>query len=368
MSTAKERVLYLDVARTMALLLIVLNHVVNRTFDIYSEPYLEYETMPHYMSFIKALTSILSRVGVPLFLMITGAIMLNRTYKGVDALYTFYRKNWLGILITSEIWTFILYWTVVYVEHPEWYTADGIKDLLLNLLSTMLFINQTRVDSMWYIPMILAVYMMIPIFANAIRTLSLKAFIIPGIFIVLSTMVFPYISKHLLVFGIKRSYNLAIRSANLFSFYALYMLVGYWVSQRGLCHRGTSFLRGVAITAVMLTAGYQYWLNTKESGFVLNYDFFMYLPIAAVVFELIRRRFEGRVNRDNIFTYVSNRAFAVYFIHVAVIGTLKRILPLVENHQIFYMIYLGVGSILISFGITRILSLNKWAKKWMLYM
>ena len=51
----------------------------------------------------KALLTVASRYGVPLFLMITGALILRKRFETAEDVRRFYRHNWLSLLITSEI-------------------------------------------------------------------------------------------------------------------------------------------------------------------------------------------------------------------------------------------------------------------------
>lgn len=71
--SAKKRTLYLDVARVAAIVSISLNHAVNRTFQNYQGQQEEFLAIPLASSVVKVLFTIFSKLGVPLFLMISGA-------------------------------------------------------------------------------------------------------------------------------------------------------------------------------------------------------------------------------------------------------------------------------------------------------
>ncbi len=81
MNTNKEDInseRWLDCARTIAIVLVTFNHAVNRGFS--SQPYEEYLLRTHMITMIHAILNVMSRMGVPLFLMITGALLLKRDY------------------------------------------------------------------------------------------------------------------------------------------------------------------------------------------------------------------------------------------------------------------------------------------------
>ncbi len=56
-----------------------------------------------------------SHLGVPLFLMISGALLLEKRIKDENDIRRFYRHNLLGLVITSEIWYFLMFWFRVFV-------------------------------------------------------------------------------------------------------------------------------------------------------------------------------------------------------------------------------------------------------------
>lgn len=58
----------------------------------------------------------------------------------------------------------------------------------------MLFIDQRTFETMWYIPMILAVYLLIPIFALTLKKVSLKAFSIALAIVFIDTMIIPNVN------------------------------------------------------------------------------------------------------------------------------------------------------------------------------
>ena len=108
--SAKKRTLYLDVARVAAIVSISLNHAVNRTFQNYQGQQEEFLAIPLASSVVKVLFTIFSKLGVPLFLMISGALLLNKRMDGPEDVKKFYKHNLLPLLITAEIWYAIMYW------------------------------------------------------------------------------------------------------------------------------------------------------------------------------------------------------------------------------------------------------------------
>lgn len=100
----KPRILYLDAARCLAVALIALNHAVNRTWNNYHGVQEEFAAIGLPSTVLKAMLTVASHVGVPLFLMITGALILRKRFETKEDLRRFYLHNWLDLLITGEIW------------------------------------------------------------------------------------------------------------------------------------------------------------------------------------------------------------------------------------------------------------------------
>ena len=68
---------YLDIARTIAIISISLNHAVNRTYDNYFGQMAEFLESSYLSSLLKSVATVFSHLGVPLLLMISGALLLN---------------------------------------------------------------------------------------------------------------------------------------------------------------------------------------------------------------------------------------------------------------------------------------------------
>ena len=68
----KQRIFWLDLARTFAVISISLNHAVNRSYHIHVDQMSEFLSIPLASTLFKTVIYVFSRIGVPLFLMISG--------------------------------------------------------------------------------------------------------------------------------------------------------------------------------------------------------------------------------------------------------------------------------------------------------
>ena len=79
---------------------------------------------------------------------------------------------------------------------------EGGAAVLRGLVKTLLFVDQVRFDSMWYVPMILTVYLMIPLLAVFLRQRQLRpALLPPALLLFWTAMLFPALNAWLQMFG-----------------------------------------------------------------------------------------------------------------------------------------------------------------------
>ena len=122
---------YLDIARAIAIISISMNHAVNRTYDNYFGQMEEFLESSYLSSLLKSVATVFSHLGVPLFLMISGALLLHKRMETADDVKRFYRHNLWELFITTEIWYFIMYWFIFFEDISTGYWEEGLAGTLL---------------------------------------------------------------------------------------------------------------------------------------------------------------------------------------------------------------------------------------------
>lgn len=122
------------------------NHAISRVFDNYVNQQLEFMNQPWFTQMFKSIVTTFSWLGVPIFLMISGILILNKSFETKEDIIHFYKKSWLPLVVLTELWSILgyIYITLIFNNNPitmEWFT---------NLLKTLLFINKIEFGSMWY--------------------------------------------------------------------------------------------------------------------------------------------------------------------------------------------------------------------------
>lgn len=326
MKTGQKRMFYLDLARVIAILSITLNHAVNRSYRNYSGQMAEYLAIPLASTVFKTVITIFSRIGVPLFLMITGVLILNKKMDDGKDIKRFYKHNLLSLLITTEIWYFLMYWFLII-------GSNGIADkgwpaVIGGMFSTMLFQNQTTLGSMWYMPMILCVYTTLPFVVMAKDKLvgaKEKILYLPLVLLFLIAMVLPWVNDLFSVLGLDR-FSSPLGEHYFFSFYYIYIIVGYLVGRGALDKLSTPVVTAVAAGSFLICCGYQLWAYAQYADYLIGYNFPLLPVCAGFLFELVRRGARKAQKIEKPITCISRIAFGIYFVHIVIMTALVEVL------------------------------------------
>ena len=324
---SKNRIFWLDAARAIAIISVTFNHALSRSFAIYSGTYDEFQRMTAAGSFIKALLFIFSRLGVPLFLMITGALLMDRDYENPGTTERFMRHNWWPLLRITLLWLTIMYGYFMLAK-SSYLRAEGIVSCLIHYVSTILFINPTTMGSMWYMPMILCVYLMIPIMSLALKKLGARYLAIPLGLVFLSAMVVPDISTLFNILGYKGELVLSLSYSYLFTYYILFVFAGYGISRGLLDGLGDVLVAALATASLLAMSAFQCWTYTTGSDYAVGYSETGIFLTAVFLFELIRRKAEqaaGPALRRHVM-YLAEISFGIYFVHICIMHGLKLFL------------------------------------------
>lgn len=135
---SKNRIEWIDFVRAIAILTVLYVHATDGIYIISSNTILNYNIYSRIFNFASLY---IGRIGAPFFLMITGYLLLDRTYNDKDV-RNFWRKNCKEIIIVTIIWT------IIYALCLQFITVNS-HQISLNESGTLFF------SHMWYMPMIL---------------------------------------------------------------------------------------------------------------------------------------------------------------------------------------------------------------------
>lgn len=158
MQTQKIRDSRLDLIRSIALLMIITVHTWSlgrvTAFPLIAVCY-----------------NVFSGCGVPLFVMVSGALMLSRP---IPDLHKFYRHRFLRILVPFFIWSFIVY--VLSALLGKYDDIHSVGDALLAYFPRLM---QNRInEAYWFVQMILLLYILTPMLRWTIEHLSMHHLVV----------------------------------------------------------------------------------------------------------------------------------------------------------------------------------------------
>lgn len=271
-----ERLIFIDFARSCAILCVILCHVVELAYVLF-----EYNLPP--MNIISEFTIFatftLGRLGVPLFLFISGYLLLGRNYE-TEGTLLFWKTNWLHLFLTTELWIVLLYIVACLSGKQLFHFFTLVKQLF--------FLESCSYSHMWYMPMILGVYLFLPFIALVLQKIKLHILLFPGI--ITFTFLFILPTANVIFTSLGHS---ALRTSLSLDFsggiYGFYLILGFLVSQGVFRRIRTSLLWLMGASTFIGTVLLQVFSYHNFQPYNVWYDCGLLLICALCIFEVFSR-------------------------------------------------------------------------------
>lgn len=349
-NSTNKRIEWIDLARATAILLVVLCHACESFYSFELE---HFSTYPLYTKFSAMCMHTLGRWGVPLFLMISGYLMLDRHYDS-DRCAHFWRHNWLRLVACTAIW--------IVINDVFRYLAENVRISIPYLIEKELYmVNISDMGHMWYMPMIVGLYLMLPFIANGLRSIDIRYLRMPMIVYMIVSFVYPAMGV------VAKSFNLGTYGQQLaagFSggVYGLYMILGYMIKKNELKKIPGIFLGALVLASLMGGIGLQLFAYAHGYQYDIWYNDLSLVLCAICLFELFSRI--RRVAWHDFIRFLARYSFAVYLIHNLVCrlihGSLAA-LPCAQWGKVLLMWGIAVFvSYLLAAALNRIPKLGKY--------
>lgn len=297
----------LDIIRCVAILFVVLNHSVESYFN-----FLDNDILVSTDSFRDSGSLILytfGRLGVPLFLFITGYLLLHRDFDKPGAIKHFWIHNLLSLIVTWEIWLILYNFFLAYLN-------DTVFDVNM-WIRQMLFVDEIKITHNWYITMIIAVYFFLPFIAKGIKNVA-KPYLYIMLGVCIATLfVVPSINIFFSTFEID-ILNLRASPVFIATFPVTYILAGhlfYLNKDKVRIPTGLRVLLDIVVFLVSfaLTVYFQVFFHKNDNPYMLWYTFFALFPATCCLFDLMLmiplKRNIGIIKR------ISICSFGIYLVH-----------------------------------------------------
>jgi len=159
---AGKRLAWIDWCRAFAICSVLLCYTTERVYSLNLPQFADYSILRQVFS-LSLFT--VGRLGVPIFFFMSGYLLLDRAYD-FESTKRFYRRNLVGLVLTTEIWI------VIYNLFNAYFYGRTINvDVLIR---NMLFLEPTQMSHMWYMPVIIGIYFFLPFAANAVQHMDDK--------------------------------------------------------------------------------------------------------------------------------------------------------------------------------------------------
>lgn len=331
MNESKKRIEWIDIARALAIICVVFNHSIEVTYD-----YAIADVMRGYSIASKLFAYMgytLGRVGVPFFLMISGALLLTRDWNK-DNCIRFWKKNWLRLLICTEIW-WIIYDIFIFFWGEEPIT---IQDVVKNIL----FIKPVDFLHVWYMNRILGLYILIPFVAMVLNKIDLKLLIFPFVIYFFYSFVVPVLSLISKVTG-GESFVSELSLGFSGGTYGLYLVMGFLLVKLDLDKIKNIWLILASSVFFVLTVCFEIWCVSNGYGYKLWYDNGLLFGISIPLFILLSR-IKGLPKILNSFGQsVAKHSFGIYLLHELVLrGVIQFVNENVFSHSLCTVIRFAI--------------------------
>ena len=243
----KNRIFYLDQIRASAILLVILCHIVREYCKIRPAGSLGWSSVAIFID--------LGVIGVPLFLMISGALLLNRDYKLGD----FLKRRFIRILIPFIFWALIFPICLAMINKKDIFS---VVELFLS-------------NQYWFVWMLIGAYLFLPVINSFIKEYKIKGveyFLVIWLFtIILNT------------FGLYPFHNLEL---SYFAAYIGFIVLGYYLTNKEFKIKKNHMVWiGMLLFIVFTIINIMYTLTNSKMGVISNkaIDYYHYKTIVVVL-------------------------------------------------------------------------------------
>ena len=333
----KKRILYFDCLRIFATFAVMILHIGAQNWRHVSVTSYEWQIFNFYDSIV--------RWSVPVFVMISGALFLNRN----DSLGKIYRKNILRLILSFIFWS-ITYAFISYIQ------GSDLRSVLLQMVKGHYH--------MWFLYMIIGLYLIVPLVKKIVESKLLTryflvlalvfSFIIPQLIAIIALWNEEFSSVANLIVG-KISFHFTVG-------YVGYFVLGYYLSKEELSVkiRKSIFiccLLGFAVT-ILGSSYVSVFLEQPTELFYGNFTLNVMFESVGV-FLFFRYNICKIAISDKMEKFIlklSKYSFGMYMVHAMVIEQLNKILGLntLTINPLFSVPIIGIIVFVISGGISYV--------------
>jgi surface polysaccharide O-acyltransferase-like enzyme len=293
---------WIDLVRVVAVFQVVLIHLSYVLF------FKEDVSSPNWVA--ANFYSSISRMGVPLFFMVSGCLLLGKS----EPVPEFFRKRFVKVGIPTLFWSAAyLLWSV------EAYTNGRMSPLgiVLSMLKAM-YLGDVEIH-LWFLYILIGIYLAVPILRVYISTASRKDLIyFVGLWFI-ATSLFELAHR---ILGNPTALVIPVVTGYVGYFVMGYLLVDFDIDQRSRLFAGLGCLLAIAVTFFGTN------LLSAKAGPIDAYFYSYFSPptvLASICGFFLLKDLGGRLGRvGKIVKVVSATSFGIFLIHIFVVELLRK--------------------------------------------
>ena len=356
----KNRIIYFDYLRVMAMISVVLLHVSGQNWGAFNGRSLTWNILNFYDAIV--------RWGVPVFIMISGSLFLSNEAD----IKKIYQKNIFRLLVVYFSWSIVYAFIIPIVKAVllESYVIS-FKEILYNT------VGGEYQYHMWFLPMIIGLYICVPLIGEIVKSPKATVY-----FLVLS-FVFTFLIPQAVNISndfvggmfaeIVNKINTVIfknMNVQLVFGYSFYFVLGYLMNNTELskAHRFIIYGLGAVgfLSTILLNAVIAWKTDVPCATYYSNYSINVMLETVAIYTWFKYRRYENEVLNKLVFA-LSKYSLGVYLVHVFILFLLDSF----EINSFTLSPFVSVPlisaiAIIVSFFVSWLLAKVPIINKWMI--
>lgn len=209
------RIEWLDFIRSLAILMVVTVHSTENIYSFTLDAMSEINLLSKIFAFSMFT---FGRLGVPLFCMLTGYLLLSRKYETTSDVFSFWRKKLLPLLLAYICWTIVYEVFGIFVFKWDWN--------LPRLLYRLLMCQDSPMSHMWYMEMIIGIYLILPFLSVILNKFEFRIIAVIAAIYLITCFIMPDVNYYLVLHSqtvIQPRVFLNYSSGS----YGLYIVCGY---------------------------------------------------------------------------------------------------------------------------------------------
>ncbi|WP_195571334.1 acyltransferase [Paenibacillus sp. 1001270B_150601_E10] len=348
-----NRIIYIDLLRVLSIVAVVILHItadlLTRTNDFNSASW-----------WVNNLLNSIARFAVPVFFMISGAMILRTN---ITSYREFYLKRVLPLVIP------LISWSLIYALYNQYFVLKsniGVLEFLKGFGYNLL-IDRNYVH-LWFLYAIIAIYMTVPLIAKLVRSCEEKD--IRYYLILWFTVSIGYRLVTDIVFQLSGNYfYMPILNIPFYTGYLGYFVLGYYLYNYEISLKARNLCFNLGIISLFITPIATYFVSLQDGVldemFYGNYSittFFMAIGMF-LYFKDKEPTFQTVINYKvkKMIGSVSKASFSIYLIHLLVeIIVAKRLDTEAAFLETTLRLLINIGTVLVvSYVTVKILQLSK---------